>query len=527
MAVTEPAKLEELLTGVDNSGTPTVILCPAPRAERSFANNVLKLVSGSTLAQVVTLLTAPFIARLFAPEAFGAAALFAALTGLVSAVVGMRYELSVVLPERDEEAANTAVLSVCFVVLISSLSGLLIGLFGDRLLAVLRATELHGMLWLAPINIFFGGVYATLTYWNIRKKRFGIQSVAQLAGSIFFVAAQIIAGLKGYRSASTIIQATVGSAFITIFILGVQAWWDSGKLFLRVRGQGMLYALKRYSNFPKYSTASAMLNNLGWQTPALLLSAFFSTGVVGFYSLGNKLLRLPVSLIGANIATVFFQHASEARRQGSLSESVEKMFHYLIKLFLFPSLLLTLVGEDVFVVIFGRTWAEAGVYTQILSIYVLFWFLAVPLGITLNVLEKQALELRIISMVLLARVVALMIGGAIGDARTALTLFSAAGVVMYGYYCFVVFRNCNIPPARIGRMLGREFGLFVPAGLILGVFKWLHAAPGIIMAVSIIALALYYVHWIHSDPIAREAIGQWQRKLNRRSPGPKGLSSAA
>ncbi|MBZ5570907.1 MAG: lipopolysaccharide biosynthesis protein [Acidobacteriia bacterium] len=486
----------------------------APRPQSGFASNVLKLVSGSTFAQAVTALTAPFIARLFAPEAFGAAALFVALVGLISAVVGMRYELSIVLPEKDEEAANTAMVSLCFVVVISSITAVLIGLLGHPLLVLLRATELQPVLWLVPVNVIIFGVSSALMYWNIRKKRFGIQGIAQVVGVLFFVAMQIVWGLKGYRSAKVIIVATVLSTFISSVILGLQACSDSGSLFVRVKVSGMLDALKRYSSFPKFSTASAALNNLGWQIPTFMLSAYFSTTVVGYYSLGNKLLRLPVGLIGANIATVFFQHASEAHRSGALHAAVDKIFHYLIKLFLFPTLLLTLVGKDVFVLIFGQRWGEAGVYTQILSIYVLFWFMAVPLGITLNVLEKQAVELRIIVMVLLARIAALIVGGSTGSARITLGLFAIAGVAMYGYYCLVVFRHCGISYQRIGRLLAGELRLFVPAGMVLGMLMLFHVAPIVTVATSAVALLLYYAYWIYCDPVARDAFFAWSKNMS-------------
>jgi len=493
-----------------DNGYPEVAGRSSPPSPNSFAGNVLKLVSGSTAAQIMTVLTAPFIARMFAPEAFGAAALFAALTGVVSAVVGLRYELSIVLPESDEDAVSTGALSLCFVALTTLISSVLLGLFGNRLLVVLRATELRGILWLAPINIFLSGVSSTLMYWNIRKKRFGIQGIAQVAGAAFFVVSQIIAGLRGYRTGDTIILATVFSAFISTVILGVQAALDSGSLFVKVKWGGMLQAMRRYSSFPKYSTASAVLNNIGWQVPTFLLSAFFSTEVVGYYALGNKLLRLPVSLIGANIATVFFQHASEVNRKGMLQESVDKIFRYMVHLFLFPSLILTFVGKDLFLVVFGAKWAEAGVYSQLLSLYVLFWFMAVPMGITLNVLEKQALELRLIILVLIARVLALIIGGRTGSPRIALALFAIAGVLLYGFYFYVVIRHCGGSYSRLLGALGRQIRLFLPAALLIVVLQLSHVHAVTLLAASAVMLLVYYLSWIRSDPEVRGVLATWK-----------------
>ena len=97
----------------------------ATKSRSTFATDVLKLVSGSASAQVLTILAAPFVARLFAPAAFGIAAVFVSITGVISAVVGMRYELSIVLPEKDEDAANAMAVSLSFIVLTSALTAVL------------------------------------------------------------------------------------------------------------------------------------------------------------------------------------------------------------------------------------------------------------------------------------------------------------------------------------------------------------------------------------------------------------------
>jgi lipopolysaccharide exporter len=499
------------------SSTPSGVTPPKSRS--TFATDVLKLVSGSASAQVLTILTAPFVARLFAPSAFGIAAVFVSITGVISAVVGMRYELSIVLPEKDEDAANAMAVSLSFIMLTSALTAVLAALAGDWLLGLLHAPELHKYLWLAPIMVFLNGVFAALSYWNTRKKKFGRQTLAQLAAALFFVGAQIGAGLTGHSSGAVIIVATVLSILLNTLVLGTQTWCECWRLFVRnVRLSRMWAFVKRYSDFPKYSTASAMLNNLGWQIPTFMLSAFFSATVVGHYAMGNKVLRIPVNLIGVNIATVFFQHASESRHQGTLGESVNKVFKYLVAIFVFPSLLLCMIGKDLFLVAFGSRWAEAGVYTEILSIYVLLWFMAVPLGIALNVLEKQALELRLVVLVLLARVAALYIGGRLGDARLTLALFSVAGIAVYGYYCLVVLRLCNVSLSKVGRVLSANVATFLPAGLVVAALKYAGVPPPGIVAVSVVLLALYYLNLVRTDAAGRELLaGMFQKYVPARS----------
>ena len=480
----------------------------------TFAHDVLKLISGSASAQLLTILTAPFIARLFAPSAFGVAAVFVSITGVISAIVGMRYELSIVLPKDDGEAANSMAVSLSFVAITSALAGLMLALVGNQLLRSLHAPELHRYLWLIPVMVMLNGVFASLSYWNTRKKRFGRQTIAQVAGASFFVLAQIVAGLLGHTSGGIIITATILAIFVNVLLLGSQTAWDDWRVFgENIRAHRMWHSVKRYRNFPKFSTASALLSNIGWQVPTFVLSAYFSATVVGHYALGNKVLRIPVNLIGANIATVFFQHASEVHHQGTLRQSMDKMFRYLIAIFLFPSLMLCLIGKDLCVVAFGSRWAEAGVYMEIMSAYVLFWFMTVPMSNVLNVLERQALELRLIAVILAANVAALFIGGRSGDARLALALFSVVGVLGYGSFCTFVLRLCAIPVTEMVKVLINQVAIFLPAGLLIFLLKWFGMAPIFIVCVSGILVVLYYGHLIRTDPSGQHLLSSIRRRL--------------
>lgn len=486
----------------------------APR--RSFAADVLKLASGTATAQVVSVLSAPFLAHLFPPAAFGDAALFVAITGVISTVVGMRYEVAIVLPESDEDAANAMAVSLCFVLLVSGMTALLSFTAGVPLLRLFHGQDLSGYLWLVPVTVLLNGIYAALYYWSVRKNYFGHFSISQIVSTIFFVLVQLIAGLAGYGTRGTIIYATVGAAAISTVILLTASWWPWAKLFVRsVRWGEMVAMLKRYVSFPKFNTASELLHNVSTLLPTFFLAAFFTPTIVGFYAMGNRLLRIPVNLIGTNVATVFFRRVAEAKNSGSVTAPVERVFRYLSVLTVFPCLLLCLVGRDVFVVTLGSKWAEAGVYSQILSPWLLFWFVSIPLGTALSVLEKQALELRMFAMIIITRVISLAVGGAVfHSARWTLALFSATGAVVFGHYCFTVLRQCDVPMRHIVHVLKQNFVMFIPAGMIVAVLKYaVSARPLVIVAVSVILMALYYFNLIRTDATVRSLLNGFAARL--------------
>jgi O-antigen/teichoic acid export membrane protein len=77
-----------------------------------FTKNILKLVSGTFIAQLLTILLAPILTRLYAPEVFGLFTLISSIFGVIALISGGRYEVAILLPKKDEDAANLLILSL-------------------------------------------------------------------------------------------------------------------------------------------------------------------------------------------------------------------------------------------------------------------------------------------------------------------------------------------------------------------------------------------------------------------------------
>ena len=72
----------------------------------SCLKNITTLAAGTTVAQVITILVAPLLSRLFTPEDFALFAAFTSIAGLFSIVATGKYELAIILPDEDRDAAQ-------------------------------------------------------------------------------------------------------------------------------------------------------------------------------------------------------------------------------------------------------------------------------------------------------------------------------------------------------------------------------------------------------------------------------------
>lgn len=468
--------------------------------QESFAFDVLTLAGGTTFAQILTILSVPVLTRMYGPEDFGVWALYSSIISIISVIICMRYEYSIMLPELDEDAIN--LLGVSFlaigVVTVSALAT--IWFFKESIINILNSPQIGNYLWLVPPFVFVNGIFLALNNWNSRTKLFRRLSFSKISSSVSTTAIQIIIGIFKKNSPSGLIIGSLTGQSVATFILGGQIWRDDRNLIRKnLSWKKMHDGLKRYRKFPLVDSWSALMNSISWQLPAFLLAAFFSPAIVGFYSLGFRLLQMPMSLIGSSISQVFFQRASRASSEGTLSALSENVFRMLVIIGMFPILVLTIVGSDVFTVVFGKAWAEAGVYTQILGFWAFVWFISSPLTGIYLVVEEYHFGFRYNFFNLATRLFSLTVGGLLGSARMALILFSISGILVYGYLCLKMISYSGVKISRALKIVFSNFILFLPAGIILVALKIAEINQTLLVVISGMIIGIYYLYILKTD----------------------------
>lgn len=462
--------------------------------------DILKLVSGTIFAQGMIVLASPIITRLYGPDSFGLLAVFLSITGIPAVIICLRYEFSIMLPKSDDEAAN--ILGLCFIIItiLDIFIFIFLILLHDRLISIIGAPQMSNLLLLLPLSIYINGVYQALNYWNSRTKHFGRLSIAKISCSATILCTQFAAALTGYASGASLIYANILGYFISILTLGMQIWRDDSTIFKKsIALDRMISAFKRYNRFPKYDVTSALLNNVSWQSPILILSSFFPTTVVGYYSLGFMMLQFPMNLIGGSISQVFFQRVSEVDQRMSIGIIVRPILKFLIRLSLIPMLSLGIIGSDIFITFFGKIWSEAGVYAQIMSPWAFIWFISSPLSTLYIVSGKQEFGLKFNALNFISRFLALVIGGIADSARLSILLFSIVGLFTYSYFLVKILSFANISKGELIKMILDDLLLFVPIFLILLSSKLINTTSLVRTILFIIILIIYYSYTFKSS----------------------------
>lgn len=200
------------------------------------------------------------------------------------------------------------------------------------------------------------------------------------------------------------------------------------------------YVLKRYRNFPIFSTWGGFLNTAGAQLPPLLFASMFGAAYAGFYALAHRLVAMPMGLVGQAVGQVFLSDASVQYHSGELASTLNKVHKMLIKLILPPTAFLILFGVPAFSFAFGDDWGMSGEVASWLSLWMLMAFTTSPLSSVFIVAEKQHLGMIMQALLLVLRVTGIGVGVYYQDFLLAVMLFSVFSVFGYLVYQVISFR---------------------------------------------------------------------------------------
>lgn len=401
-----------------------------------FARSVTVLAGGAALGQAIMVLASPILTRLYGPDDFGVMAVYMSLLGIFSVIASLRYQLAIPLPEEDGEAANLLALSLGIVLLMSLLMGLVVWLLSDQIIRWVNAPALRPYLWLLPVGIGMVGTYQVFNYWAVRKRAFGRIARTKINQGLGSVLTQIGLGILKVGPIGLLSGQIVGQAAGTTTLTAL-AWKQDGKALRAIRASELSRMAIRYKRFPLFSSWSGVLNTLSVQVPTLMLSFFFGSAITGLYALSHRVMGLPVQLVGQATGQVFFPTAVEAHRKGSMAMTTEAIFKRLVLVGAAPLLLIGLAAPELFAVIFGEEWREAGIYAQWLTPWMFLVFVASPLSMLPSVMEKQRQEALFHLLLLSSRVGALFIGGTLNNPRVAIAFF--AGVSAMCWFGFMLW----------------------------------------------------------------------------------------
>ena len=368
----------------------------ASAREKMTANRVgvLMIFGGTAGGQLFALLAAPVLSRMYSPSDFGIFAIVSAFIVTFGTVASLRFDAAIPLPEADRDAHGLVVLGLCSVLATTAVGFGAVMLFGTSISSRFQRPDMAQWLWFVPITAGALGAYLVLNQLAIRQQRFGAIGRRNALHQATVVCTQIAAGAAGVRPGGLILGLTVGQSLGAVSLLrGAKLRCQSAREARTVHNIRAL--ISRFRRFPLVFAPAGLLSTLGLQLPLLLVALLYGSAVAGWLGFTQRVLALPVTLLGAAVAQVFVGELARAARGDpgrvrSLFVSTSRRLAIVGLIVAGPFVVL---GPQLFSLVFGSAWLHSGQYAQALAVSLATQLVAAPLSPALVVFERQFAQL--------------------------------------------------------------------------------------------------------------------------------------
>ncbi|MCB2221978.1 MAG: oligosaccharide flippase family protein [Bacteroidetes bacterium] len=349
---------------------------------------MVTLVTGTSLAQALPVLVSPILTRIYSPDDFGILALFMSVSVILGIVANLKYELAVLLPEKDSDAVNIVSLGLVISFFLSAFLLIILFLFHDSVVVIIGDERLAGWIYLVPPVVFLVGMYGMLNYYNTRVKKYKAIAFSRVVKSVAMVSVQLVAGFGKMAFGGLILGYAISHLFGNFKLF--KNFVQDENLRTEISKSGMRRMARRYKRFPIFTFPATLANKMATDLTNILISLIFNVTTLGFYSLGMRMLGFPSSLIGTSIGQLYMQEASnEKERSGKATITFNSVLKKLILVGLPVFTIIFLFAEPIFAFVFGEEWRVAGTYARYLIPLLFIRFVVSPVSVSLSIFEKQ------------------------------------------------------------------------------------------------------------------------------------------
>lgn len=405
---------------------------------QSFVAKVGKFASGTVLSQLIPILLAPLLARMYAPEAFGTVAAISALVGFCSAISCLRYEAAICLPKYDRQAYALVQVSLWATLLFSGGLGLLYACTRERALWDKLANFDHAYLIVVGFLIVVGAVMRIYQMLAVQQERFFGAGIAAAYGAVATGVIQVFGGMLSATAPVLVLGRVIGAVVMAgALVITSRSFFKRVKRSSSVKKNlSSVRALaRRYKDMPLHSATPALANSIASNFPLIIIGSFYGVTALGYFAMLQRLILMPGRFVGQSLRKIFLQTTAKQYAAGqSIHPQFVKVSLVLLALSGGFSLVVFVFSEWIFVTALGEQWALLGGYAKVLIIPFAIRFTASSLSNVFIVVRKTKLLAYWQYVFMTARIATLWLAGMNCDLMDFFVYMAIVDTVFYAIY---------------------------------------------------------------------------------------------
>ncbi len=127
---------------------------------------IVTLISGTLLAQIISLISIPILTRLYTPDEFGLYSIFFAITSVIGMVSSFSYEQAIVLPKSERSADAIVMLSIYITSIVTLSTLIAIYIFSEDIAKYFMGSSY--IIYLIPISVATLGINQIVDAYSTR-----------------------------------------------------------------------------------------------------------------------------------------------------------------------------------------------------------------------------------------------------------------------------------------------------------------------------------------------------------------------
>jgi len=348
--------------------------------EGSFLKNLVILMFGSGLSQLIPFAFSIILSRLYTSSDYGIFTIFLTVSAFLGVLATFRYDLAIMLPAKKADSFHLLVLSIRITIILSLIILIITLIFPEAISRALSSKDIKPWLPLLSLSVLFLGITQAFNFWHNRNKSYKALSYNMISQSSTTATISTINGFAKMKAGGLIIGSISGQLVSTL-LYSLKFISEDRKRLKKISWKRLKEVAKTYIEYPKFNLPHRLVDMISITGIPIILMMLFSQSIVGLYGFMLRVLKAPIAILASSLGQVFYQQFSE---KVAKKYSVKALFTKTIRniaFLTFPFFIIILFwGPQIFSVVFSKEWREAGVYAQYLTPWLFFSTIASPVS---------------------------------------------------------------------------------------------------------------------------------------------------
>ena len=355
---------------------------------KSFTRNVLTLISGTALAQLISIVCMVVLQRYFySPEDYAPFRLFFEFVAVFAGISAFRLESGIVLEQEENQAR--ALTRICFKLIIATsiISFIVFWIYAQFNTQFDSILENPYMTLLIPVAVFLTGLLQVFNSWFTKVKSFQLMSVNKVLQNSTGSGAQLLMGFLKVNFYGLIIGRIIGLAIASILFF--KKYISSFTSVFKSSREQNRNLIKKHKDFILYTSPAFFVGNLINFLLLALFIEYYGSQFGGKVAASFQYLGISIAIISSSFSQVYFSEISTYSSKSALRKTYTYWVLRLGLIAIAGATIIQFIPESFILAILGEKWTGLLEIMQIMSLWMAVMFVASSLSYIFIKLGKQ------------------------------------------------------------------------------------------------------------------------------------------